>query len=287
MTDDHSAHVTVGPDTPPLLPDHAIARGHSHPGQHRLVFVAGLHRSGTSILFKLLSRHPMVSGFRNTGVPEDEGQHLQGVYPPARDFGGGGRFGFRPEAHMTEVASSEAALKAEALFDQWSRYWDLDKPVLIEKSPPNLIRMRYLQSLFPQACFVVLTRHPVEVVLAQRKRSRMQPLHSLFHHWLTCHDLMEADLPSVETVCHVRYEEFLGAPQQTLDRVLRFMGVPPASEVSGDAVNPEASDRYRREWQKMTATLPWSPYTRLIIARFERRMNHFGYSLRDLADPGT
>jgi len=280
MTDDHSVHVSAGPGDPSLLPDRAPAPRQGDPGRHRLVFLAGLHRSGTSILFKLLSRHPMVSGFRDTGVPEDEGQHLQSVYPPARVFGGGGRFGFRPEAHMTEVSSTEAVAQAQALFDQWSRYWDLDKPVLIEKSPPNLIRMRYLQSLFPQASFIVLIRHPVEVVLAQRKRSRMQPLHSLFNHWLECHALMEADLPKVQSVCRIRYEELLAAPQQTLDRVLGFMGIPPAPEASGDAVSPEASTRYRHQWQQMTRSLPWAPYTRLIIARFERHMNHFGYSLR-------
>jgi len=47
------------------------------------VFIAGLHRSGTSVLARCLREHPQISGFRNTGVPEDEGQHLQDVYPAA------------------------------------------------------------------------------------------------------------------------------------------------------------------------------------------------------------
>ena len=48
---------------------------------HTYVFVGGLHRSGTSLLARSLEAHPSVSGFRDTGVPEDEGQHLQSVYP--------------------------------------------------------------------------------------------------------------------------------------------------------------------------------------------------------------
>ena len=55
---------------------------------HRFVFLAGLHRSGTTLLARLLAAHPEISGFSETGVPADEGQHLQGVYPAAREYGG-------------------------------------------------------------------------------------------------------------------------------------------------------------------------------------------------------
>jgi len=72
--------------------------------EHRLVFLAGLHRSGTTLLARLLAAHPEISGFSETGVPADEGQHLQGVYPAAREYGGPGRFGFAPESHVTETS---------------------------------------------------------------------------------------------------------------------------------------------------------------------------------------
>ena len=66
-------HEQPGPlDQPPLAPA----------GQ-QLVFVGGLHRSGTSLVHRCLAEHPSASGFRNTGVWEDEGQHLQTVYLPA------------------------------------------------------------------------------------------------------------------------------------------------------------------------------------------------------------
>ena len=68
----------------------------------QLLFVAGLHRSGTSLLHGILAEHPDISGFADTGVPEDEGQHLQSVFQPAKRYGGPGKFAFQPESALDE-----------------------------------------------------------------------------------------------------------------------------------------------------------------------------------------
>ena len=86
--------------------------------EHRFVFLAGLHRSGTTLLARLLAAHPEISGFSGTGVPADEGQHLQSVYPAAKEYGGPGRFGFAPESHLTEA--SPLASMAPRRYRRWS-----------------------------------------------------------------------------------------------------------------------------------------------------------------------
>src|SRR4029453_6608815 len=92
------------------------ARIDRSPEGRTFVFVAGLHRSGTSVLFKCLKEHPAISGFDGTGAIEDEGQLLQTVYPPARVYGGPGRFGFDADAHLTETSSLASAANAFELF---------------------------------------------------------------------------------------------------------------------------------------------------------------------------
>src|ERR1700693_1221710 len=93
----------------------SAASGTLSPGQAReiartqpFVFLGGLHRSGTTLLFRMLREHPAISGFANNQdanewlAAEDEGQYLQSVYPQAIFWGGPGKFAFSPEAHLTE-----------------------------------------------------------------------------------------------------------------------------------------------------------------------------------------
>lgn len=136
------------------------------------IFIAGLHRSGTSLLHDIMKTHPSVSGFSETGVPKDEGQHLQSVYQTAMAFGGPGKFVFDPRAYMNESHPLATHENAKVIFEQWRQYFDLSYRYLIEKSPPNIIRTRFLQKLFPRSKFIVILRHPLAVSYATKKWSR-------------------------------------------------------------------------------------------------------------------
>ena len=113
------------------------------------IFVGGLHGSGTSLVHRWLRTHPKISGFVETGVPEDEGQHLQEALPTAKSLGGMGRFGFSAGGHLTELSSLASSRTREQLEASWGALWDSTSPFRVEKSPPNMIRFRLLQSLFP------------------------------------------------------------------------------------------------------------------------------------------
>ena len=99
--------------------------------------MAAIRRSGTSLVHRCLTRHPEVTGFSETGVPEDEGQHLQTVYSRAYEHGGAGRFGFDPRAHLTESSPLVTAENRGRLLLEWGEHWDSEKPVRVEKSPPT------------------------------------------------------------------------------------------------------------------------------------------------------
>jgi len=181
-------------------------------GYHRFVYVGGLHRSGTSTVFRCLREHPLISGFNDTGATEEEGQHLQSVYPPATAYGGPGRFGFHPGAHLTEASDLVTADNRLRLFEEWKIHWDLSKPVLLEKSPPNLIRARFLQKLFPNSYFVIVTRHPIAVSYATLKWTYTS-LAELIEHWLVCHEKFRQDEEHLERLLVLRYEDLWSSPK--------------------------------------------------------------------------
>ncbi|MEL7035333.1 MAG: sulfotransferase [Cyanobacteria bacterium J06592_8] len=246
--------------------------------EHQFVFIGGLHRSGTTLLFQCLREHPQISGFRDTGVEEDEGQHLQTVYPTALTHGGAGKFGFNSETFLDESSQLASSENAQKLFQQWSQYWDLHKSILLEKSPPNLVRCRFLQKLFPNSKFIIVLRHPVAVSYATKKWSQTQ-MGSLIQHWLVCHDRFEADRPFLNQVLVLKYEDLIDNSSIILEEVYRFIGVEviPATQAIRSGVN----DRYFAWWNRRN-NLIRSVYHQYLIRRFESRVNRFGYSLIDL-----
>jgi hypothetical protein len=240
------------------------------------VFIGGLHRSGTSLLHELLRSHPEVSGFRKTGMPKDEGQHLQTVYPAAKVFGGPGRFGFDARSFMDESHPLVSKVNAERLYSQWANYWDTTKHVLIEKSPPNLVRTRFLQALFPNSCFILILRHPIAVSYATMKWSKTS-VKSILEHTLICYERILQDLPYLNKVYVLRYEDLVMNPTKSFLDILEFIGLPPASIAT--EVHQYINEKYFRMWLQDSKGVFRGLPLRDVASRYEHRARALGYSL--------
>jgi hypothetical protein len=253
--------------------------------RYRHIFVCGLHRSGTSVLFRSLRDHPEVSGFQGTPSPEDEGMHLQTVYLPSGRYGGAGVFGFHPEAHLTEASPLVSDANRKKLFSEWSRYWDLDKKYLLEKSPPNIIRTRFLQAMFPNSYFIIMLRHPLAVSYATQKWYRKYRINwrgfpRIFEHWLVCHEIFREDQRHLKNVFVVKYEEFVAQPERWVNDMYRFLGLSDFS--MSQKILTGVNQRYFDRWQQNQSGLFSGRMARNIIEKYEERVRCFGYSLTDL-----
>lgn len=260
------------------------------PDPKRLVFVGGLHRSGTTPFAKILDGHPEISGLVDTGVREDEGQHLQRVYPKAKVYGGSGRFAHRPEAHLTEASPLTTAANAQAMLDSWSPYWDTSRRFLVEKSPPNIIMGRFLQAQFPGSGLIVVVRHPVAVALSNKKWRRItstnprkfQSLNQMVEHWLAAHTILAADAPHLDRLLVVHYERLIQNPDDELERVQSFLGL--SQPIDSSKLSRSHSDSYAQRWASYEGW--WRPggwQRRIIGSRHADDIAAFGYDWADLS----
>jgi hypothetical protein len=124
-----------------------------------MLFVGGCHRSGTSVLARLLKRSPLVAGMEDTDAPEDEGQHLQHVLPTDEEHGGVGCFALDAKYRWTEATTDpDPVACGEQLLYSWGNWWlrssrrrgrsarpgVVMRPLLLEKTPSNIVHTRRL-----------------------------------------------------------------------------------------------------------------------------------------------
>lgn len=235
----------------------------------RPVFICGLHRSGTTLLHDYLCAHYEVSFFQSAKVPENEGQFLQDVYIAERPFGGPGAFAFYPQMQFAPLKKPERARKtASRLLAQWGSWVKGESPVLLEKSPPNIVRIPYFRSLFPNARFIVWTRDPRAVSLSTRKWHNL-PVPQLMAHWNTAY--MKAFQDLGEDCILARYEDFCEDPSGTANRIAAFCGL---EKRSAPLPMAERFSAVKNSNAKYIANFPTTYRTRNLVRAWE----YFGYT---------
>ena len=242
------------------------------------IFISGLHRSGTSLFYKILDNQEQFSALTNTNEIEDEGQFVQSVYLPAYKFGGVGRFGFNKESRLDEKSILINDENRTKLFQEWSKYWNTDKKYLVEKSPPNIIRTRFLQEMFPKSYFINITRHPIATSLATQKWSKTS-LDSLISHWIVCHKIYEDDKKFLKKCINFKYEDLIENTDKTLKIISEFLQT--NIENNKEEIKKGINRKYFEIWEKKKTSFFSKRKIKKIIEKYEDEVNSFGYSLID------
>jgi hypothetical protein len=180
------------------------------------LFILGLNNSGTTLLVDLLKSHPAVRWLPN------EGQYLTGSLPLPRTYGVPRKFAQRLDVfHWTEENDSTPALRIQ--YD-WAMYYQQRPGILMEKSPPNIMRSRWLQHNFRPSRFLAITRHPYAVCEGIRRREG-HTIEEAARHWTVANAWMLEDIKHLDQCLFITYEELCSRPQDYLTQLQAFLGL--------------------------------------------------------------
>jgi hypothetical protein len=105
-----------------------------------------------------------------------------------------------------------------------------DRSRFLDKTPAYALVLPFLMRLYPEAKFVILTRHPLAVFSSYAN--------SFFEgDWATAHEynpIVERYVPAMAAalrdrpvpLCHVKYEELVANPEAALERIFAYLGLP-------------------------------------------------------------
>jgi Sulfotransferase family len=180
------------------------------------LFVLGVTNSGTSILNRLLDAHPEVR------ILPTEGQWLTDALPLAKQFDVRRKWTERLDVfHMTEESDPMPALRAK--YD-WAYHYGPGPGILVEKSPPNTLRSRWLQKNFAPSRFAAIIRHPYAVCEGIRRRSKVG-IEEAARQWAKANEVMLADSEHLEHFHLVTYENLTERPDEELERFRTFLSL--------------------------------------------------------------
>jgi hypothetical protein len=200
----------------------------------RLIFVIGPPRGGTTLLMRMLNAHPDVDG-----RPEP---HLLTPLAYLGYFGRVDKAPYDPfQSHLAAVGLVESLPGGEADYVEALRgYTDAiyasllqasGKRVLVDKTPEYSLILPFLLRLYPDATYVVLTRHPFAVWCSYARSFFDDDWDvALAHNPILARyipavaDFLRAD---VEHRIHVRYEDLVTAPEAELARICEVAGLTP------------------------------------------------------------
>jgi hypothetical protein len=197
------------------------------------LFVVGMWRSGTSLLYTLLNKHPEIalmyeadlpllrSLFRNSGSKPDWLERWE-FWNSALS---------RHRIDRQQIPASVPDLKAGAEII-WKQY--ADQAIYGEKSPNYYDSLQWLAREFPGARFVVIWRDPADIcrsiIRAAQSGSSFFAKRGITHRALIgtrrlkseCEDLQRQGTPLYQ----IQYEEMIKDPERVLGGVCDFLQIP-------------------------------------------------------------
>lgn len=187
------------------------------------VFLVGCYNSGTTLLAEMLGRHPAISALPT------EGHFITDQFIKDYDIGLPRMWVDREDIFcLTEEDEGPDPVR---LKKEWAIRLDLDKPLLLEKSPPNSARTRWLQKHFENPHFIGIVRNPYAVSEGICRKAEPHhlahgwPLEKCAYQWKRSNEVLTNDSKKLRNFMWVKYEDLVSETSGSMDRITEFLGI--------------------------------------------------------------
>lgn len=211
-------------------------------GMPRAIFIVGMHRSGTSVLERILAGHSDVAdggeSYVFTAAMREATDHL---CPGVVD-----------EVVIRRAPDVDLAL-AGRRFQEYARWRAKGRPCFTEKLPSNFLNLGFILRSMPDACVLHMRRDPMDTCFSNLRTffSRAAPYsydqneladyfgmyQNLMHHW-------DRHFPG--RILDIDYQTLVEEPESQTARVMSFCGL---------RFRPEALDVSRNSGYSATASI--------------------------------
>ncbi len=200
----------------------------------RMLFVIGAPRSGTTMLERMLASHSMVQG-----GPEPH------IITPLAHLGVWDKVGKAPYDHV--LAAQSQKLFVDQLPNKEQDYWAAcraycdvlygryleskgNKPICLDKTPAYALVLPFMQKVFPDAKYIVLTRHPLAMFSSFANSffdgdyQVAQDYNPIINRYVPAmaRFLRQQAPPRL----HVRYEDLVKDPETWFQRICEHIEIP-------------------------------------------------------------
>ncbi len=173
--------------------------------KNQFLFILSPPFCGSTLLTEIISTSKNVSCNNNIGLKE--GQHLPKVH----------------DVLFTEDRwDPNKEIDWNRIKKLWSKYWDRSKPVLLEKSPPNICRANNIDNVFSNSKYICLIRDPYAQIQSNIRRYNTD-LEAAAKKYISYLKFQKNNIKTLENTLVISYEELADNPLKTKEKISTFL----------------------------------------------------------------
>ena len=185
------------------------------PQPEKWVFLGGTTNAGTTLLANILSSS------KDIGSLPTEGQFCTNQFITARELGIPRLW--TEKIDLFRLDESFENISVNELKRNWASFYDKpNSAILVEKSPVNSSRMKWLQKNFENSHFICLVRNGYAVSEGIVRKTGCS-IERAAKQWALANRVMIEDLPFIKNKIIIMYEDLVDNTETTIKKIENFI----------------------------------------------------------------